>query len=195
MPDPRKLLRSMLDAAIAAAQPQVCIPANLPDPPRGRTIVVGAGKASAAMARALEDHWSGDLSGVVVTRYGYRVPCRRIEIIEAAHPVPDAASMLAAQRILATVRGLSSDDLVIALISGGASALLVMPLDGLTLDDKQSVNRALLKSGASIGEMNCVRRHLSGIKGGRLGAACHPARVVSLLISDVPGDNPTDIGS
>jgi glycerate 2-kinase len=193
--EPRALLRSMFDAAIDAAQPSLCVPPHLPTPPRGRLVVIGAGKASAAMARAVEDHWPGELSGVVVTRYGYKVPCQRIEIIEAAHPVPDAGSFAAAQRLLDAVRDLTADDLVLCLISGGASALLVRPLPGLTLADKQAVNRALLKSGATIREMNCVRRHLSGIKGGRLGAACHPARLITLLISDVPGDNPVDIGS
>lgn len=185
----------MFDAAIAAAQPALCIPAHLPTKPRGRLIVIGAGKASAAMAKAVEEHWPGELTGFVVTRYGYAVPCRRIEIFEAAHPVPDARSLEGAERMLATVRNLSADDTVLCLMSGGASSLLVAPIQGLTLDDKQSVNRALLKSGASIGEMNCVRRHLSAIKGGRLAAACHPAKVVTLLISDVPGDQPSDIGS
>jgi glycerate 2-kinase len=193
--EPRALLRSMFDAAIDAAQPSLCVPPHLPAPPRGRLVVIGAGKASAAMARAVEDHWPGELSGVVVTRYGYKVPCERIEIIEAAHPVPDAGSVAASQRLLDAVADLTPDDLVLCLISGGASALLVRPLPGLTLADKQAVNRALLKSGATIREMNCVRRHLSGIKGGRLGAACHPARLITLLISDVPGDNPVDIGS
>jgi len=192
---PRVLLRRMFDAAIDAAQPARCLPPHLPPPPRGRTVVVGAGKASAAMARAFEAHWPGEVSGVVVTRYGYAVPCERIEIVEAAHPVPDAAGMSAARRILDLVRGLTADDLVVALISGGGSALLVQPAPGLTLDDKQAVNRALLKSGATIGEMNCVRRHLSAIKGGRLAAACHPAAVVTLLMSDVPGDDPIDIAS
>jgi len=172
-----------------------CIPRFLPAPPRGRTIVIGAGKASAAMAQALEAHWPGALAGLVVTRYGYAVPCARIEIVEAAHPVPDAAGLAAAGRILDAVQGLGPDDLVICLISGGGSALLALPGAGLTLEDKQAVSRALLRSGATIGEMNCVRRHLSAIKGGRLAAACHPARVVSLLISDVPGDNPMDIAS
>jgi hydroxypyruvate reductase len=157
--------------------------------------VIGAGKASAAMAKAVEDHWPGTLTGLVVTRYGYAVPCKRIEIIESAHPVPDAASITAARRILDTVSGLRADDLVLCLISGGGSSLLVAPLEGLTLEDKQSVNRALLKSGASISEMNCVRRHLSAVKGGRLAAACHPAKVVTLVISDVPGDRPMDIAS
>ncbi len=191
----RALLRAMFDAAIAAAQPALCIPPHLPSPPAGRLVVIGAGKASAAMARAVEDNWPGELSGVVVTRYGYGVRCERIDIIEAAHPVPDAAGAVAAERILDAVQGLTPADLVLCLISGGGSALLVRPLPGLTLADKQAVNRALLRSGASIGEMNCVRRHLSGIKGGRLAAACHPARLLTLLISDVPGDNPIDIAS
>jgi hydroxypyruvate reductase len=157
--------------------------------------VIGAGKASAAMARAVEDAWRGPLGGVVVTRYGYAVPCRRIEIVEAAHPVPDAAGVAAAERILDTVRGLGADDVVLCLISGGGSSLLTLPPAGATLADKQALNRALLASGASIGEMNCVRRHVSAIKGGRLAAACHPARVLTLLISDVPGDRPGDIAS
>jgi len=185
----------MFDAAIAAAQPALCIPPYLPPPPHGRLVVIGAGKASAAMARAVEDNWRGELTGVVVTRYGYGVRCERIEIIEAAHPVPDAAGVAASERILHAVQGLTPADLVLCLISGGGSALLVRPLPGLTLADKQAVNRALLKSGASIGEMNCVRRHLSGVKGGRLAAACHPAQLVTLLISDVPGDSPIDIAS
>ena len=192
---PRALLRSMFDAAINAAQPAQCLPPHLPPPPRGRTIVVGAGKASAAMARALETHWPGALEGIVVTRYGYAVPCERIEIVEAAHPVPDAAGRDAARRILDLVAGLSADDLVIALVSGGGSALLALPLPGITLDDKQALNRALLQSGATINEMNCVRRHLSAIKGGRLAAACHPAEVVTLLMSDVPGDDPVNVAS
>src|SRR6185436_5072669 len=192
---PRELLQRMFDAAIAAAQPSLCLPPYLPAPPRGRLIVIGAGKASAAMARVVEEHWRGELSGLVVTRYGYAVPCERIEIVEAAHPVPDAAGLAAARRMLATVGGLTSDDTVLALISGGGSALLPLPIEGLTLADKQAINKSLLQSGATISEMNCVRRHLSGIKGGRLAAACHPARVVTLLISDVPGDNPADIGS
>jgi glycerate 2-kinase len=193
--DPRGLLRAMFGAAIDAAQPSLCVPRHLPSPPSGRLVVIGAGKASAAMARAVEDNWRGELSGVVVTRYGYRVPCQRIEIVEAAHPVPDAASVGASERILQAVRDLAPTDLVLGLISGGGSALLVRPLPGLTLEDKQTVNRALLKSGATIREMNCVRRHLSGIKGGRLGAACHPAQLLTLMISDVPGDNPVDIAS
>jgi len=191
----REVLGRMFAAAVAAAQPERCIPRHLPPPPPGRTVVIGAGKASAAMARALERHWPGELSGLVVTRYGYAVPCERIEIVEAAHPVPDAAGEAAARRMLDTVRGLTEDDLVICLISGGGSALLPLPAAGITLDDKQAIARALLKSGATISEMNCVRRHLSAIKGGRLAAACHPARVVNLVISDVPGDDPIDIAS
>ena len=191
----RALLLRMFHTAIASAQPAVCIPPHLPEPPRGRLIVVGAGKASAAMARAVEQHWPGPLSGLVVTRYGYAVSCERIEIVEAAHPVPDAAGMHAAQRVLELVRGLSEDDLVLCLISGGGSALLPLPAAGLTLDLKQAVSRELLRCGATISEMNCVRRHLSAIKGGRLAAACHPARVLTLLISDVPGDRPIDIAS
>ncbi|HEY2678977.1 MAG TPA: glycerate kinase [Steroidobacteraceae bacterium] len=189
------LLRQMFDAAIASAQPAFCMPPHLPPRPRGRLIVVGAGKASAAMARAVEEHWHGPLSGLVVTRYGYAVPCEHVEIVEAAHPVPDAAGMRAAQRMLDMVSNLNEDDLVLCLISGGGSALLPLPAQGLTLDMKQSVNRALLASGASISEINCVRRHLSAIKGGRLGAACWPAHVLTLLISDVPGDRPVDIAS
>ncbi len=195
MTPPREFLRLLFDAAVASAQPALCIPPHLPPPPRGRTLVIGAGKASAAMAQAVERHWPGPLSGLVVTRYGYEVPCERIEIATAAHPVPDAAGLAAATRMLDMVRGLGPDDLVLCLISGGGSALLPVPLPGLTLAHKQSVNRALLQSGATIGEMNCVRRHLSAIKGGRLAAACHPARVVTLLISDVPGDFPPDIAS
>jgi hydroxypyruvate reductase len=191
----RRLLRDMFDAAIAAAQPALCIPPHLPPPPKGRTIVIGAGKASAAMAQAVERNWPGRLEGLVVTRYGYAVPCERIEIAEAAHPVPDEAGYRAAQRMLDLVRGLGPDDLVICLVSGGGSALLPLPAPGITMAEKQAVNQALLASGATISEMNCVRRHISAIKGGRLAAACAPARVVTLLISDVPGDDPVDIAS
>jgi len=189
------LLRRLFAAAVGAAQADCCIPSHLPPPPGGRTVVIGAGKASAAMAHALEQHWVGPLSGLVVTRHGYAVPCERIEIVTASHPVPDAAGLEAAGRLLGLVGGLGPEDLVIALLSGGGSALLPMPTPGLTLADKQVISRALLRSGATISEMNCVRRHLSAIKGGRLGAACHPARVLTLLISDVPGDNPGDIAS
>lgn len=191
----RDVLEHMFAAAIAAAQPSHCMATYLPTHPKGRLIVIGAGKASAEMARAVEKYWAGSLEGLVVTRYGYAVPCKYIEIVEAAHPVPDQAGLTAAKRMLDKVQGLTADDTVLCLISGGGSSLLPLPLDGITLEDKQAVNRELLKSGASISEMNCVRRHLSGIKGGRLAAACHPAKVVTLLISDVPGDNPCDIAS
>jgi len=191
----RRLMRAMFDAAVAAADPAKIVPADLPAPPRGRTIVVGAGKASAAMARAFEQAWPGPLSGLVVTRYGHAVPSERIEIVEAAHPVPDANGERAAMRMLDVVKDLTEDDLVVALISGGGSALLAAPAPGVTLADKQAINRALLASGASIDEMNCVRKHLSAIKGGRLGAAAYPARVETLLISDVPGDDPAVIAS
>jgi hydroxypyruvate reductase len=189
------MLQSMFEAAIAAADPARCVPPNLPEPPKGRTIVVGAGKAAASMAQAVERHWKGDLSGLVVTRYGHAVPTSRIEVREASHPVPDRAGLEAARAIMGLASGLTPDDLVLCLISGGGSALLPLPIEGLTLEDKQAVNKALLRSGATIGEMNCVRRHLSAIKGGRLAAACHPAKVVTLLISDVPGDDPIDIAS
>lgn len=195
MTQPAQLLRAILDAALAVAMPALCIPANLPPPPVGRTLVIGAGKASAAMARALEQHWAGPLQGLVVTRYGFAVHCERIEIIEAAHPVPDAAGEQAAQRMLQMVSGLTENDLVICLISGGGSALLPLPGPGLTLADKQAINTALLRSGATIAEMNCVRKHLSAIKGGRLAMACAPARVLTLTISDVPGDDPAIIAS
>ena len=191
----RRLLRALFDAAVAAADPAAIVPAHLPARPRGRTIVVGAGKASAAMARAFERAWDGPLSGLVVTRYGHAVACERIEIVEASHPVPDAQGEQAARRILQSVQGLTADDLVVALISGGGSALLTAPAPGLTLADKQAVNRALLACGASIDEMNCVRKHLSAIKGGRLAAAAYPARVETLLISDVPGDDAAVIAS
>lgn len=192
----RALLRMMFDAAVASAQPGRAVPPHLPsEPPAGRLVVIGAGKASAAMARAVEDHWPGPLEGLIVTRYGYGVPCERIEIVEAAHPVPDEAGLSAALRIESIVSGLADDDLVLCLMSGGGSSLLPAPAEGLTLADKQAINAALLRSGASIGEMNCVRRHLSRLKGGRLAALCHPARVLTLMISDVPGDHLADIAS
>lgn len=186
----------MFDAAVAAALPDKAIAQHLPRPPAGRTFVIGAGKASAAMAAAFEAEWDHPIqAGLVLTRYGHAVPCRRIEVIEAAHPVPDAAGERGAARTLDLVAGAGPQDLVVALISGGGSSLLSLPAPGLSLGDKQAVNAALLKSGANIGEMNCVRKHLSRIKGGRLAAAAHPARVVSLLISDVPGDDPAVIAS
>ena len=191
----RNLLMSMFRAGVAAADPMRIVPPHLPAPPRGRTLVIGAGKASAQMALAVERNWKQPLEGLIVTRYGYRVPTERIEVVEAAHPVPDQAGHDAARRMLRMVNGLTADDLVLCLISGGGSALLPLPADGLTLADKQQVNRALLRSGATISEMNCVRKHLSAIKGGRLAAACAPARVVTLLISDVPGDDPAVIAS
>jgi hydroxypyruvate reductase len=193
--DPKFLLRRMFDAAIARAMPDKCLPPFLPHPPKGQTIVVGAGKAAATMARAVEEHWRGELSGLVVTRYGHHAPTKHIQVVEAAHPVPDVAGREAAERILKMVQGLSADDLVLCLISGGGSALLTLPAPGLTLQDKQAINRLLLKSGANIAEMNCVRKHLSAIKGGRLATASHPAKVVTLTISDVPGDDPAVIAS
>ncbi|CAG9187549.1 glycerate kinase type-2 family protein [Cupriavidus pinatubonensis] len=191
----RGLLREMFDAAIAAAQPSRTLAHHLPERPRGRTIVIGAGKASAAMAQAFESACPWPVEGLVVTRYGYAVPCTHIEIVEAAHPVPDQAGHDAARRLLELVSNLTEDDLVVSLISGGGSSLLPLPLSGISLEDKQAVNRELLKSGATITEMNCVRRHLSAIKGGRLAAICHPAKVFNLLLSDVPGDDPIDIAS
>ncbi|HAU74691.1 MAG TPA: glycerate kinase [Agrobacterium sp.] len=192
----RDALNRIFMTAVASADPSKVLQQDLPSPPRGRCVVVGAGKASAAMAAALEAAWPNvDLSGVVVTRYGHAVPTGRIEIIEASHPVPDDRSAEAAKRILAAVQGLTADDMVIALISGGGSALMVSPAEGMTLADKMAVNRALLASGATISEMNAVRKHLSRIKGGRLALAAKPARVVSLLISDVPGDDPSEIAS
>lgn len=200
--DPRAVLRALFDTAIAAAQPERVIASHLPPPPAGRTVVIGAGKAGGAMAAAVDALWPADkpLSGLVVTRYdhvppAYRAQPGRIEVVEAAHPVPDEAGAQAARRIAALTQGLTADDLVLCLISGGGSALLSMPAVGLTLADKQRINQALLKSGANIGEMNCVRKHLSAIKGGRLAAMCAPAQIVTLLISDVPGDDPSVIAS
>jgi len=193
----RVALRQLFDAAVAAADPRRVLAAHLPAKPvHGRCVVVGGGKSAAVMAAALEDAWPDvSLEGTVVTRYGHAVPTRRIEVIEAAHPVPDGNSERGARRLLERVQGLGANDLVIVLISGGASALLAAPVQGLSLGDKQAVNRALLASGASIGEMNTVRKHLSAVKGGRLAAAAAPARVVTLAISDVPGDDPSVIGS
>jgi len=197
--EPRAFLRRLFDAGLAAADPACCVPPALaaldPPGPDGRLIVVGAGKASAAMARAVEEHWPGPLSGLVVTRYGHGVPCSRIEIVEAAHPVPDAAGAAAAARILALVSGLSANDRVLALISGGGSALLAAPAAVTTLAEKRALTGALLRSGAAIGEINCVRKHLSAIKGGRLALAAWPAPLLTLAISDVPGDDPAVIAS
>ncbi|MEM8575384.1 MAG: glycerate kinase [Pseudomonadota bacterium] len=192
---PESLLKAMFKAGVDAALPSLCVPPYLPDRPKGRTVIIGAGKASGAMAKALEDTWDGPLDGVVVTRYGYRLPTERLEVIEAAHPVPDAAGREAAQRIFKAVQGLTEDDLVLALISGGGSALLAAPAEGISLEDKQAVNKALLASGATISEMNTVRKHLSAIKGGRLAQAACPAKVVALMISDVPGDDASIIAS
>ncbi len=199
---PRSLLRALYDAAVQRALPAHTLGAHLPPPPRGRTLVRGAGSAGGAMAAAVDALWPADapISGLVVTRYehvppAYKAAPGRIEVVEAAHPVPDAAGRAAAERIVALTRGLSADDLVLCLVSGGGSALLALPATGLSLDDKQAINKALLKSGAAIDEMNCVRKHLSAIKGGRLATMCAPARVVTLLVSDVPGDAPEVIAS
>jgi glycerate 2-kinase len=193
--DPRALLRSLFDAAVAAADPSATVPKHLPAPPVGRTIVVGAGKAAAAMAAAVEAHWSGPLEGLVVTRVAHGAPTKRIRVVEAGHPNPDAAGVAAASEILSMAGGLTSDDLVLGLISGGGSALLSLPAGKVTLADKQAITRALLKSGARIDEFNTVRKHLSAIKGGRLAVAAFPARFVTLVISDVPGDDLSVIAS
>ena len=200
--DPRGFLRALYDAAVARALPAQTTAPWLPPPPKGRTVVIGAGKAGGAMAAAVDALWPQDapLSGLVVTRYDhvppvYKAKPGRIEVVEAAHPVPDEAGRRAAQRIAELVQGLGADDLVLCLISGGGSALLSLPAPGITLEQKQAINKALLKSGAAIDEMNCVRKHLSAIKGGRLATKCAPARVVTLLISDVPGDAPEVIAS
>ena len=192
--EPAEFLRHLLNAALAAADPAKTLPPKLPKPPAGRTIVIGAGKAAAKMARAVEDHWRGDLTGLVVTRYGHAVPCKRIEVVEAAHPVPDAAGEKAAQRILDLVQGLSADDLVIALMSGGASALLALPAPGISLAEKQAITRELLRCGATISEINAVRKHLSAIKGGWLAARAAGA-CRTFAISDVVGDDLSVIGS
>ncbi len=194
-PEPRALLRQLFDAAVASALPERSIQRFLPDSPKGRTIVIGCGKAAAAMARAVETHWDEQLQGLVVTRYGHRVATQRIEVVEAAHPVPDAAGLDAARRILQMVQGLTADDMVLFLVSGGGSALLTLPANGITLEDKQRINKQLLTSGANITEMNCVRKHISAVKGGRLAAAAAPAKVVTLAISDIPGDDPAVIAS
>ena len=191
----RDVLESLFHAAVARAQPALAVAAHLPPRPRGRTVVIGAGKASAQMALAFETAWDGPIDGLVVTRYGYAAPCERIEILEAAHPVSDEAGFIAARRLMAKVTGLGSDDLVVALISGGGSALLAAPGPGMSLADEQAVNAALLASGAPIGAMNAIRKELSLIKGGRLAALAAPARVVTLVVSDVPGDDPALVAS
>ncbi|MCR9139695.1 MAG: glycerate kinase [Alphaproteobacteria bacterium] len=189
------LLESLFHAAVAAAQPEKTIGRYLPEKPKGRTVVVGAGKGSAQLARALEDQWDGPLSGTVVTRYGYACDCKHITVLEASHPVPDEAGMKGAEKLFETVNGLSEDDLVIALICGGGSSLLPAPPPGVTLADEKALNEALLGSGAPIDEMNCIRKHVSMIKGGRLALAAHPARVVSLIVSDIPGDVAAHVAS
>jgi glycerate 2-kinase len=191
----RDLLESLFKAAVAAADPERAIRGNLPERPSGRTIVVGAGKAAAQMARAFEREWTGPVEGLVVTRYGHAVPTERIEVVEASHPVPDEAGFLGARRMMSKVHGLSHDDLVVALISGGGSALLPAPAAGMSFEDEQAVNRALLASGAPISVMNVIRNELSAIKGGRLALLAAPARVATLIISDVPGDDPALVAS
>lgn len=195
----RTFLTRLFDAAVDAADPARALEGHLPDPPRGRTVVIGAGKGAAQLAQAFENAWekagNGPLSGVVVTRYGYAVDCRHLKVLEAAHPVPDAAGEAAAQQVLGALEGLTADDLVVALITGGGSALLAAPPEGLSLEDEQALNTALLSSGAPIGAMNAIRKQVSRLKGGRLAAAAAPARVVSLIVSDVPGDTPSEVAS
>ena len=191
----RGFLTSLFNAAVAAADPLKALRPHLPPKPKGRVVVIGAGKGAAQLAQAFEGLWDGPLSGVVVTRYGYGVPCQRITVLQAAHPVPDAAGIAAADALFAAVRGLTADDLVVALICGGGSALLPCPQPGLTLADEIALNRALLASGAPISVMNAIRKQISGIKGGRLAAACHPAQVLTLVVSDVPGDDPAQVAS
>jgi len=193
--DPKTFLTSIFDAAVAAADPLRTIEKHLPPKPKGRTIVIGCGKGAAQMAQAFEQVWDAPYEGVVVTRYGYAAPCKTIEVLEASHPVPDQAGLKAAKRLAGLVSGLTADDLVIALVCGGGSALLPAPAGDLTLADEMAVNEALLASGAPISAMNCVRKHVSTIKGGRLAAAAYPARVVSLVVSDIPGDNPALVAS
>ncbi len=195
MTEPRIFLRTLFEAAVKAADPEVSLRSFLPQAPKGHTVVVGAGKGAAQLAAAFETLWDGPLGGVVVTRYGYVAPCERIEVLEAAHPVPDAAGLAASERLFEAVRGLGPDDLVVALVCGGGSSLLPAPQDGLTLDDEIALNRALLASGAPISAMNAIRNQVSRIKGGRLAAAAAPARVVSLVVSDIPGDDPALVAS
>lgn len=191
----RKILHDLFLTGLKSADPAICVPPHLPDPPSGRTVVIAAGKAAAAMAKAVEDHWQGEFEGIAVTRYGHGLVCKKVEVIEASHPVPDNRGEIAARKLMDMVSNLGPDDLVLCLISGGGSALLGLPADGLTLGEKKAVNKALLASGAPIGEMNTVRKHLSAIKGGRLAQAAYPAQVVTLGISDVAGDDPSVIAS
>lgn len=194
--DPRQFLNELYDTAVEAVSARKCMPAYLPtQSAKGRTLVIGAGKGAAAMAKVVEDTWPGKVEGLIVTRYDHGADCKQIEIVEAAHPVPDEAGRAAAGRMLELVQGLTEDDVVLCLITGGGSALLSLPGEGITLEQKQALNKALLRSGATISEMNCVRKHLSAIKGGRLALACAPAKVITLLISDVPGDDPGVIAS
>tara|TARA_R110002124_G_scaffold233235_6_gene398370 strand:+ start:19565 stop:20827 length:1263 start_codon:yes stop_codon:yes gene_type:complete len=194
-PDDQSFLTDLFTAAVAAADPAEALRGHLPGPPKGRTVVIGAGKGAAQLAQAFEAAWHGPLSGVIVTRYGYGVPCRRLRVIEAAHPVPDQAGERATQEVLNAIKGLNADDLVVALITGGGSALLAAPPLGLDLSDEQAMNEALLASGAPISAMNAIRKQVSRVKGGRLAMAAHPARVVTLLVSDVPGDDPGEVAS
>ncbi len=193
--EPKDFLDNLFKAAVGAADPLSTLVGFLPPPPEGRTIVIGAGKAAASMAKAVEDHWDGPLEGLVITRYDHGLPLQHIKVVEAGHPVPDAEGAKAADDILALLKGLSEDDLVLCLISGGGSSLLAKPGEGITLEEKKSITKALLASGANITEMNTLRKHLSAIKGGRLAVAAHPAKVVTLMISDVPGDDPAVIAS
>lgn len=194
-PQTVSLLTDLFHVAVNAADPMALLPKHLPDPPKGRTVVIGAGKGAAQMAQAFEAHWPAAYEGTVVTRYGYAAPCQRLTVLEAAHPVPDAAGLAAAEALLGQVAGLTADDLVMALVCGGGSALLPAPPEGLGLEDEAALNRALLASGAPISAMNAIRKQVSRIKGGRLAAAAHPARVLSLVVSDVPGDDPAQVAS
>lgn len=194
-PRDRAFLTSLFDTAVAAADPEKALAGHLPARPKGRTVVIGAGKGAAQLAAAFERLWGDPVEGVVVTRYGYGAPCRNIRVMEAAHPVPDAAGLRASEALFGAVDGLTEDDLVVALVCGGGSALLPAPPDGLTLEDEQALNAALLSSGAPISAMNAIRKQVSRIKGGRLAQAAHPARVVSLIVSDVPGDDPAQVAS
>ncbi|MCR8547136.1 glycerate kinase [Salipiger sp. P9] len=195
MQDERAFLTGLFEAAVAAADPELALRSALPARPRGRTVVIGLGKGAAQLAAAFERLWDGPVEGVVVTRYGYATPCRSLRVMEAAHPVPDAAGLEASAALFDAVSGLTEEDLVVALVCGGGSALLPAPPEGLTLEDEQALNTALLASGAPIGVMNAIRKHASRIKGGRLAAACAPAKVVSLIVSDVPGDDPAQVAS